>query len=201
MSYLFFFIYLGIFCWLLSRIKFIRETGLSQKIIVGLFLIRIIAGCTNGYINLYYYPVSDISTYHNDGIAEYHLLFNDPKEYFSNIFKYDNSYTAFLDITDSFWNNLRSDLIIKMLSIFNIFSRGNFFINTIFFNFLVFFGSVSLYKVFISIFPFKKKLLIFSLFLLPSLIYFTGGIHRDGLIFLGLSIFIYNAFFLTTKKS
>ncbi len=200
MGYIFFFIYLAVFCWLLTKIKFVKEAGFTATIIILLFLVRIAVGCINGYLNLYHFPVSDVLNYHNQGLDEYRLLLSSPKEYFMNIFKYDNSYTAFLDTTDSFWNNLRSDLIIKMLSVFNIFSRGNFFINVIFFNFLVFFASVSFYKVFITIFPDKKRLLIICLFLLPSLIYFSAGIHRDGLIFLGLSIFIYNLFFLLKEK-
>ncbi|HEY8690875.1 MAG TPA: hypothetical protein VIM07_16680, partial [Chitinophagaceae bacterium] len=104
-----------------------------------------------------------------------------------------------LDITDSFWNNLRSDLIIKLLAFFNIFSRGNFFINTLFYNFLIFFGSVSFYRIFIRLFPDKKIWLILILFALPSLIYFTSGIHKDGLVFLGLGIICYNLFFLVKK--
>ncbi|HUS01409.1 MAG TPA: hypothetical protein VMY77_06770, partial [Chitinophagaceae bacterium] len=105
-----------------------------------------------------------------------------------------------LDITDSFWNNLRSDVMIKLLSIFNIFSRGNFFINTIFYNFLIFFGSISFYRIFTRLIPDKKIWMIFALFLLPSLIYFTAGIHKDGLIFLGLGITCYNLFFAIKER-
>lgn len=199
MSYLFFFIYLTLFCWLLTRIKFITNTGIENRILIILFLIRIIAGVINGYINLYYYTSTDATFFHRLGIEEYHLLFNDPKEYFTNLFKYHHQNSGLLDITDSFWNNLRSDVMIKLLSFFNILSRGNFFINIIFYNFLIFFGSVSLYKIFISLFPEKKAGLIIILFLLPSLLYFTAGVHKDGLIFLGLGISCYYLFLLIKK--
>ncbi|MDB5222907.1 MAG: hypothetical protein JWN83_1574 [Chitinophagaceae bacterium] len=199
MSYLFFFIYLGLFCWLLTKIKFITDTGIDKRVIVILFLVRIIAGVINGYVNLYHYTGTDIAFFHQEGITEYHLLFNDPVEYFTNIFKYHNQNSGLLDITDSFWNNLRSVLMVKLLSIFNIFSRGNFFINSIFYNFLIFFGSVSFYRIFIRIFPNKEIWLTLILFFLPSLIYFTAGTHKDGLIFLGLGISCYNLFFLIKK--
>lgn len=200
LSYLFFFIYLGLFCWMLTKIKFISNAGIDKRTIVILFLIRIIVGIINGYINLYHYAGTDAAFFHQESITEYHLLFNDPKEYFTNIFKYHHQNSGLLDITDSFWNNLRSDLMIKLLSIFNIFSRGNFFINTIFYNFLIFFSSVSFYRIFIRLFPDKKTWLILVLFLLPSLIYFTAGIHKDGLIFLGLGIICYNLFSLIKKE-
>ena len=200
MSYLFFFIYLGLFCWLLTKIKFIKDAELDKRTIIILFLIRIIAGIINGYINLYHYPGTDAAEFNRDGIIEYHLLFNDPKEYLTNIFKYHHQNSGLLDITDSFWNNLRSDLMIKLLSIFDIFSRGNFFINTIFYNFLIFFGSISFYRIFIRLFPNKKKLLVVGAFLLPSLLYFSAGIHKDGLIFLGLGICCYNLFYIIKER-
>lgn len=191
-----FFIYLVLFCWLLTKIKFITSSGINEKTIIILFLIRILFGVLNGYINLYHYSGTDAETFHHDGIAEYHLLFNNPREYFSNIFRTNNNFSGFLEIKDSFWNNLRTSLIIKLLSIFNIFSRGNFFINTIFYNFFVFFGSVALYNIFINIYADKKKILILCLFLLPSTLYFTAGIQKDGLIFLAIAISSYNLFYL-----
>lgn len=189
-----FFIYLVLFCWLLTKIKLIKDTGIGGRVILILFLVRIIAGVINGYINLYHYSGTDAASFHQEGIIEYNLLLNDPKEYFTNIFRsYQTS--GLLDITDSYWNNLRSNIMIKLLSIFNIFSRGNFFINTIFYNFLIFFGSIFFYRIFIRLFPGKKIVLIPALFLLPSLLYFTAGIHKDGLIFLGLGIACYHLFF------
>ena len=200
MSYLFFIIYLALFCWLLTKIKFIKDAGLGNRLIIFLFIMRIIAGMVNGYINLYHYPDTDAAAFHQDGLIEYDLLLNHPKEFFTNIFTYHHQNAGLLDITDSFWNNLRSDLIIKLLAFFNIFSRGNFFINTLFYNFLIFFGSVSFYRIFIRLFPDKKILLTLILFALPSLIYFTSGIHKEGLVFLGLALICYNLFFLVKKE-
>ncbi len=164
-----------------------------------LFLARVLVGLINGYINLHYYNIlTDVASFQKQGIIEYHLLFQNPKEYFINIFQSNrvNSYRGFLESTGSFWNDTRSNLIIKMLSIFNIFSRSNFFINTLFYNFLVFFGTVALYKVFIKIFPAFRLALILLIFLLPSVIYFSSAIHRDGLIFLSLCMTVYHLFFL-----
>jgi hypothetical protein len=90
--------------------------------------------------------------------------------------------------------------MIKLLSIFNIFSGGNFFVNTVLFNFFVFFGSVAFYRVYIRLFPNRKTILIIALFLLPSLLYFSAGIHKDGLVFLALGLFCYNLFFIIRDR-
>jgi hypothetical protein len=201
--YILFFFYLVLFCWLLTRINFFKESGLDKRILIFLFLLRVIAGLINGYINLYYYPFTDIANFQLQGIAEYHLLFHHTTEYFTNIFhsNYNNNYSGFLSSSDSYWNDTRSNLIEKMLSVFDIFSRMNFFINSLFYNFLIFFGTVALYKVFIKIFPFNRIVLIACIFLLPSVIYFSSAIHRDGLIYLSLSMVIYHLYFMMNNRN
>lgn len=132
------------------------------------------------------------------GIEEFHFLLQNPHEYFVNIFHtdYSSGYGRFLDDSKSYWNNLRTILIGKMLAIFNLFSFKNFWINTLFYNFLVFFANVALYKVFIHIFPKCFLQLIICIFLFPSALFFSSMINRDGLIFLSLSMVIYHLFFI-----
>lgn len=158
----------------------------------------------NGWINLFYYRETDSTFFHKEGIKEYHLLFSDPKTYVTNIF-YNYNHGAFggvMDISESFWNNLKSNVIIKLLSVFNIFSNTHYFINALFYNFLVFFGSVALYRLFKNIAPQKKFLILIASFLLPSTLYFSSGIHREGLIFLSLSMvcFSFNRILIGQKS-
>ena len=105
-----------------------------------------------------------------------------------------------MESSNSYWNDTRSNLIIKLLSLFDILSRTNYFINSLFYNFLIFFGTVSLYRVFIKEFPTQKFALIVCIFLLPSTIYFSSSIHRDGLIYLCLSMVIYYLYFIMKNR-
>ncbi len=197
MLYLLFIVYLAFFCWLITRVKFFTNSGLSSKVLVSLFLIRISMSLLTCYINLYYLPVSDSVAFHNGGIDEYHLLFSDPATWVISIFQdsHQNGYAGFLEVTNSYWNDTRSTLIYKMLSIFDIFSGKNFYINTLLYNFLVFFAPVALYRVFSRIFPGLFYPLIIVIFLLPSALFYTSAIHRDGLILLSISMIIYYLYF------
>ncbi len=201
MNYLLFFLYLALLCWLLTKIKFVKESNLGNQTVIILFLITVLAGITNGWINNYYYEASDSMHFHRESIVEYRLLFSDPKEYFLNTFYPDNTnnYSGLFATSNSFWNNLRSNILIKLLSIFNILSNCNYFINILFYNFLVFFGAISLYRIFIQIFPERKNTLLFTVILLPSFLYFVSGIHREGLIFLAIGIICYNIFDILQK--
>lgn len=126
-------------------------------------------------------------------MEEYQLLFTDPKLYLTNLFidGYGNNYSGFFATKNSYWNNLGPNVIIKLLSLFNLISFENFLINTLLFNVLIFAGSVALYRVFISLFPEGKYPLTAAIFLLPSAVLFSSYPHKEGMILLLLSLVIY----------
>jgi hypothetical protein len=199
--YILFIIYAVFFCWLITRIRFFRSTGLLPQLLVALFIVRIlvmIAGC---YVNLYILPVSDTVAFHNMGTDDFNLLLRNGREYFSQIFHnpYVHGYSRLFDDYHSFWNNLRTILIVKMVSIFDFFSFKDFWINSLFFNFIVFFGCAALYKVFVRVFPQSGIPLILCIFLFPSALFFSAMIHRDGLIFLAISMVVYHLCFFEKK--
>ncbi len=202
MIYPLFIFYCILFGWLITRVKFFTQSGLSNRVLLTLFILRIFVLIVGCYLNLYYFPVSDSVTFHKMGIEQYDLIFQNPHEYLVNIFhsNHAHGYSRLLDDSKSYWNNLRTNIIAKMLSIFDLFSFKNFFINTLFYNFLVFFGFVALYRVFIKIFPGSFYQLIICIFLLPSSLFFSSMIHRDGLILLSLSLIIYHLFFIMNHK-
>lgn len=203
MGYLLFFVYLIILCWLLPRIKFIKNSGIETRWIIGLFLIRVAVAVLYNFINNYYYhDVADATSLNKLGLEEYQLLLNNPKEYFSSFFQdsHNNHFSGFFDIVDSYWNDLRTNIILKLLAITDLLSFGNLFINGLLINFPIFLSSVLLFKVFNNIYQHKKWFVIIAVFLLPSVVYFTSGFHRDGLIFIGVCVALYHFYFLMKKK-
>ena len=203
LNYLLFTVYLLIFCWLLRKIAFIKNAGPDNRTILVLFLLKIIAGIAIGWLSLHFYSTgNDYWDVNREGWKEYQLLCSDPHEYFANIFRstYPDGYTGFFDSFHSFWNDLKNNLVIKLVSVFDIFSRGDYYINSLFFNFIIFFGHIALYRLFIKIYPGKIYPVIIGCFLLPSLLYFSSGIHKDGIVFLILSILMY-AVFMSLQKN
>ncbi len=194
LNYLLFTVYLILLSWLLLRIPFIKKAGINPKLVAGLFFFKIIAGIAIGWLSLHLYgPGNDYWDLNKEAWNEYQLLLSDPGKYFTNIFTsdYPGGYSGMFGSLDSFWNDLRENIIIKLVSIFNIFSRGDYYVNSLLFNFLVFFGHIALYRVFTKVYPGRPALVITGCFLLPSMIYFSSGIHKDGIVFLMLAILIY----------
>jgi hypothetical protein len=190
MSYFLIVVYLAAFCWLMPRIGFVKKAGINSRVIAVLFLFKVLAGFVLGWVSLHFSD-SDYWLLNNDGWAEYQLLFRDPAAYFTNLFNaadYPKGYGGMLDSVQSFWNDLKYNIVVKLLSIFNIFSRGNYYINSIFFNVLGFFGHVALYRVFIQVYRGKYNAVIIGCFLLPSLLYFSSAVHKDCIVFTAIGV-------------
>ncbi len=141
--------------------------------------------------------LADTWVFHRDGLIEYHLLFSNPKEYFLNFFQsnYSNKYGNFFQTSNSFWNDLKDNLISKLLSVFDILSLGNYYINVLFYNFIFFFGSIGLFRVFNQVYPNKKCILVITCFLLPSLLLHSSEIHREGVIAALIGIIVFNTYY------
>jgi hypothetical protein len=197
LEYILFAVYLVIICWLVTKISFVKKSGLSNRYILILFAAKIFAGLAIGWISYNIYNTgNDYWDVNREGWKEYQLLWSDPKEYFTNIFKsqYTQGYGGMFDSFQSFWNDLRNNIIIKLLSVFDIFSRGNYYINSLFFNFFGFLGHVAFYRIFIQIYKKQQMAVIICCFLLPSMLYFTSGVQKDSIIFTTIGFLCYAVF-------
>lgn len=205
LEYLLFAGYLILFAWLVTKTKFFNYSGLSSPQLVIIFLLKVMAGIFYGWVGIYYgnhAQMVDTWSYHYNSIQEYNLLFQNPHEYLVNLFRdpYEGGVTKFFGTENSYWNDLKGNFFIKVLSIFNIFSFGNYYTNIIFYAFTSMFGPIAIYRVMTDVYPGKKWQLLIAVFLIPSFLYWTSGLHKEGLIFLGFSLVIFNFYFSLKRK-
>ncbi|MEO5945702.1 MAG: hypothetical protein ABIP79_02720 [Chitinophagaceae bacterium] len=205
MEYILFVAWLIIFAWLITKIKFFTNTGLSKPQLIIIFLLKVMVGIFYGWIGIYYgglAQMQDTWAYHFSSIQEYNLLFNNPHEYFTNLFNdpYNTGVDKFLAGSDSYWNDLKGNVFIKVLSIFDIFSFGHYYVNLIFYSFITLYGPLAIYRVMTDVFPGKKLSIILATILIPSFLYWTSGLHKEGLIFTGISLVIYAIYFGLKEK-
>ena len=205
MEYLLFVFYLVLFAWLVTRVKFFTRSGLTNSQLVILFLLKVMAGIFYGWMGIYYGNLAqmvDTWAYHHFGIAEYELLRTHPQFYLTNLFidPYPDGVGNFFGSSDSYWNDLKGNIFVKLLSIFDILSFGHYYVNIIFFSFISLFGPIAVYRVMKDLFPGKKQALLLAAFIIPSFIYWTSGLHKEGLIFLAISLIIYHLYFGWKEK-
>jgi len=207
LAYFLFALYFWGLCFAVTKIKFVQNAHLDNKTIVWLFCIKVVAGIAVWIVS--HYLFNDLTDYYYTnkyGIQEYESLIHTPKVFFTDLF--NSPYTEkseFFGSKVSYWNDLRFNIIYKILAFTNILSRGSYYINSLFFNFVAFLGTVALYRVFVAVYPAKKWAVIVGCFLLPSTLFYSSGIHKDLIIFSALAIFCYCIFFglqkgFTAKK-
>jgi hypothetical protein len=87
-----------------------------------------------------------------------------------------------------------------MLAFLNIISRGHFNTNVLLLNIIPFLGSMAIYRIFISIFPSRKWIVLFGCFLIPTTLLFSAGIHKDLFVYSAFCFYSYGIFFSVTEK-
>lgn len=192
--------YLIFFSWLVTKTRFFTASGLTTPQLVIIFLLKAMAGILYGWIGVWYGQIGkmmDTWAYHYESLKEYNVLLTNPKVFFTDVFHntYTDGYTRFLAVENSWWNDLKGIFIIKLLAIFNVLSFGNYYVNVILYSFIGMFGPLALYRVMKDAFPGRQLPILLATFLIPSVLYWTSGLHKDGLIFLGLCLVIYHVYF------
>lgn len=205
MEYLLFVFYLILFSWLVTRVRFFNRSGLNNSQLVIFFLLKVMAAIFYGWMGSYYGEMAqmvDTWAYHQFGIEEYKGMMKDPGGYLTNLFydPYPGGADKFFGSHDSYWNDLKGNVFVKLLSIFNIFSLKYYYVNVIFYSFLSFFGTIALFRVMNDLFPGKKWIILATIFGLPSFIYWTSGMFKEGLIFTAIALVLYHLYFGAKEK-
>lgn len=198
-----FIFYLAAFSFLITSIPFFKNTGLAKPVLLALFFIKILAGIAYGkfYTLPKYYSNSDTWRFYKLSVEETKWFLTSPLAFLKDLFSYGYGTTGnIFSGENTYWNDLKSNVPVKLMAIFNVLTSNSYYTNIIFFNFFFFIGLVAIFKILYSIYPLKKWIIIFGVFLLPSTLFWCSGIHKDGLILSAIGIGLYCFFRLLRRK-
>ncbi|MBI5540065.1 MAG: hypothetical protein HY951_08405 [Bacteroidia bacterium] len=204
--------YTLIFSFLIFKLPFFRIDNVSRKILFSLFIIKIISAFALTFIYTYYYDnrtESDIFKYFDDGKAIFSSIHNNPVDYLRMItgIGSDAPHLEQYYKIANFWYkefdyNLYNDnrTIIRFNAIVMLFSFGYFNVHNIFMAFISFTGLTAIFKVFYPYFIQKRNALLFSIFLIPSVLLWTSGVLKEGILMFALGFLVYYVNKLLFKK-
>jgi hypothetical protein len=159
------------------KIPFIRKSAIPPVLLLGLFALHVLTGCLHNVIAWRYYPEhGDIWRLFAFSLSDRHLL---ATHQFGQLLS-DNSR----------WTYFAHNGIEFVLFILNFFSFDNLYIDTLLFTFPVFLGNIALYRVFRRRFP-ADPLTAVTVFILPSTLFWTSCIHREGVLYMSLGFLFY----------
>lgn len=169
------------------RIPFIKKSQIKPVYLLIFFWLRCITSFIHNVIAYRFYPNhGDIWDFFETGKQMKYALLHAPETF---IPQYLGSYQASLS-GSALWSEMSFRLIAAVNMVLNFFSFDNFYINSLLFSFLIFIGSIALYRVFIKAFQGQLLCALVTL-ALPSTLFFTACIHKDGVLYMLLGVFLW----------
>ena len=203
--------YFLIFCLIISKISFFKDTHIPKFWFIVLFSLKVLTSIFLTFLYSKYYTnrdTADIFKYFDDSKIMFDSIKTNPIDYLKMLFGFDN---------DTYINNkyyqhmgnwvrpgtkdLFSDthIIIRFNAFVHLFSFGNIHVHNIFINFISLLGLTMLYKAFKQFNHNKERVLFYILMLVPSILFWGSGLLKESIIFFALGIFFLNLFRLTKK--
>ena len=181
-----------IFIYVLYRLTRSKEPLTITEVSLA-FLFKVCLGCLYGYIYAHYYNGDDTWNYHHYSLEELQKLKTETGHYFAELLPGESFAWAggtFFHGFSAYLHTLEFDSIVKTLSIADIFSGGNYYINVVFFNFILFWGHYWLFCLFVKEFPGKRKPLFWLIFFFAPVVFWLSGIRSDGLVLFFLALLL-----------
>ncbi len=203
--------YTIVFIYLIYKLSFFKIDGISRRLLSGLFIIKIFSAIAITFIYTYYYKdhfESDIYKYFFDGHILFRALTKNPLDYLSmltgigsdapHLEPYYNTMNFWKKSIDyGLFNDNRTMIRFNAFSM--LFSFGYMNVHNVFMAFLSFTGLTAVFRTFYPFFLNKKYALIFSVYLIPSVLLWTSGILKEGILIFAFGLLIYYVYKITNR--
>jgi hypothetical protein len=159
------------------KMPFVRLSGIKPAVLLLLFGLHVATGWVHNVISWRYFPEhGDIWFYFRMSFLFRHRLLHDFPQFLA-----DNSR----------WTYVSHNGVVYVQLLLNGLSFGRLSVNTLLFSFPVFLGNIALFRVFRHRFP-HDPLPAWSVFLLPSTLFWTSVIYREAMLYMLLGFFLFN---------
>jgi hypothetical protein len=154
--------------------KYFRK-GLFIKILAGLFFAGVYLLYYKGGDTVYYFTGSQsiAGMLNKNLLVFFKLLFGNHSLEVYSMFDRTTGWPPYFHDTNAF-------AVSRFNVPFYILGFGSYLGNTIVMNFILFFGIWRFYKMLVELFPENKKWLAYAVFYVPSVVFWSSGILKDG---------------------
>lgn len=194
-------IYTLLFIWIIYKWNFFDIPLLPRFNLISFFIIKLLAGFSMWLVYVYYYGSNfDGNSYFIGGEILYKYFLNSPINAFKFFFglPIDSETTNFSNAIPGWIANFENILfndsrtMIRINTVIRFFSFGNFHVHTLFMCFISFIGLTALYKSLIEYFKGKQMLLIFAVYFIPTVLYWSSGILKESILVCGIGFLLYS---------
>lgn len=196
-------LYSSIFVLIITRASFFQLDGIHKRWLITAFVLKLIAGYILYLIYTYYYTdrsTADIFKFFDDSKVMFDALLSKPVDYFrmmtgigNDTPYFDQYYHKMNNWCSIYPSNIYGDghLLIRLNALFRLLSLGYYNVHAVFMSFLSFTGLIAMFKVLSKKLSEKRLELFVLLFLFPSILFWTSGVLKEGMIFFSMGIILY----------
>lgn len=164
-------------------------------------MVKVVAGIVYGIIHRQSFWGGDTALYFDQANIIYHSFGKYPGYYIQSFLGFrpappgDESQVFWYPPTKEYFKDFGVYLIVHINVFFRIFSFGHYDVHVVFMAFLSTIGGINFYKVFRRMVHIPRFPLIMLSFFIPSVLFWTSGLHKDAFIYLGMSFFVLGLFY------
>lgn len=206
--------YILVFSFIIWKVNFFKSESIPTFFPTAAFLVKIFVGIILTLIYTYYYPnrnTADIYKYFDDSKIMYDAFYSNFSDFAKMLIGLGNDSTYF---NENYYDKMNwwyrqsvgniyndSHVIIRFNTLVRFFSFGNFYVHTVFMCFLSFIGCMALYKAFSIFIKNKEKQLFVGIFFLPSVLFWSSGVLKEGILLFTIGILLFSFFSITVLKN
>lgn len=188
-------IYVVFFLWLFFRLRMAERMGIPFVVLAGLYALNVCCSLLNLAFHLQDYAESDAAFYFEQARATLRELPQNPGAILYDIFFNWGDWHGRLNFLNPantpYWSNLGSLFNGKFMLLATALSGGYIAVTTVFYTAAFFMGQTLLYRALCSLQPAKPWVLMVAVFLLPSVLFWCQGIHKDGWMMMAFGVLLY----------
>lgn len=176
--------------------------GITKKYFLPALSLRILGALAVGFIYQFYYSGGDTFNYHTHGSRVLWEAFVESPYVGIRLFLNDGTVDGgypFLSRIPFFYDP-PSFAVIQLSAFFDLFTFSSYSGTAILFAVLGFVGSWMMFLTFYDLYPRLYKWMAWSIFFIPSVLYWGSGVLKDTITFACVGSTLYTAYLLFVKK-
>lgn len=192
MIYLVLIFYILLFAWWIKSSSSFAFEGLTRQFIFFIFISKLVAGISYGLIHTYYFNGGDTFLFFQESTLIGNSIFSNPQYYLYSLLGWSveqPTIPVFIYPEPSiFWKDLGSYVLVHWHGLLHPLTLGNYYLHIFFIAIVSLFASLNFYKLFKGILDLPQPVLLICCFFLPSLTFWTSGLHKDAYVYYALSL-------------
>lgn len=175
---------------------------ITRRYFFPALLLRIFGALAVGFIYQFYYSGGDTFNYHTNGSRVIWEAFIDSPYLGYKLFVHDQNYAGAYSYISRmpFFTDNPSFVVIQVAAFFDLFTFSSYAATAILFAVLSFCGSWLMFQTFYDLYGRLHKWIAWSVFFIPSVIFWGSGILKDTLTFACVGSTLYSSYILFVKK-